>query len=152
MTSQAAPSNSSHTRNPQTQQGLFRENWDEFRLLGNTLISLQKRCHSVSFEHLLQHTGRCLLRASMCLKYKSKTVCMCVNDSVSLEGETRKSKTSRKKLQVKALNGCVHEAAGSIAARCGSPSRNNSPYNNSFHTVWPHSVSKLQHGRQWNLN
>ncbi len=149
MTSQAAPSNSNHTRNPQTQQGLFRENFDEFQLLGNTLISLQKS-HSVSFEHLLQHSGRCLLHASLCLKNKLKTVYVWM--TVSLEGEKRKRETNRKKLQAKALNGCVHEVAGSIAARCGSPSRNNSPYNNSFHTAWPHSVRELQHGRQWNLN
>jgi len=77
MTPQAPPFNSSRTQIPQMQQGLFQENWDEFRLLGNTLMSLQEHCRSVSFEHLLQHTVDAANTACV-LNTNQNCVCVCV--------------------------------------------------------------------------
>lgn len=90
-------------------------------------MSLQERSRSVSFEHLLQHTVGAAYCVQACVLNTNQKVCVFLNDSVSLEGEKQKEKYIRKKLQVKDLNGCVQEVAESIAARCGSPCRNNSP-------------------------
>lgn len=90
-------------------------------------MNLQECCRSVSFEHLLQHTVGAAYCVQACVLNTNQKVCVFLNDFVSLEGEKKKEKSRRKKLQVKALNGCVQEVAGSIAARCGSPSKNNSP-------------------------
>lgn len=104
MTPKALPFNSSRNQIPQMQQGLFRENWDEFSLLGNTLMSLQECCRSVSFKHLLQHTVGAANTACV-LNTNQNCVCVFVNDSSSesWRRETEREKFFRKKLKAKAL-------------------------------------------------
>lgn len=108
MTPQALPFNSSRNQIPQMQQGLFRENWDEFRLLGNTLMSLQECCRSVSFEHLLQYTVGAANTACV-LNTNQNCVCVFLNDSSSESSseswrrETERENNLRKKLKAKAL-------------------------------------------------